>query len=252
MQSSKLLEENVFAQIIRDNIENVMGFNKYLQLKQASEKLQQEWAVQRLNAQKEIEEYEGLCKKKVDMENELITISESLDAHYKYTVSMRDSYEKAKNGIDTLNHTNNKVQKLEASIQDIYKKTSDYTDDIKLFIDNLEMNVFLPKLARSISPEIQSIDTNQNNYNTVPMIEGKEEVYYPPTYCNGHFGYVQQGYLHITIHLTTILIMFLISVYGLGYEKVDNVYNGVCIFLFFVVIGIYGCVKKYVKWVYPL
>ena len=39
MQSSKLLEENVFAQIIRDNIENVMGFNKYLQLKQASEKL---------------------------------------------------------------------------------------------------------------------------------------------------------------------------------------------------------------------
>lgn len=163
MQSSKLLEENVFAQIIRDNIENVMGFNKYLQLKQASEKLQQEWAVQRLNAQKEIEEYEGLCKKKVDLENELITISESLDAHYKYTVSMRDSYEKAKNGIDTLNHTNNKVQKLESSIQDIYKKTSDYTDDIKLFIDNLEMNVFLPKLARNISPEIQSIQKQKED-----------------------------------------------------------------------------------------
>lgn len=41
MQSSKLLEENVFAQIIRDNIENVMGFNKYIQLKKASEKLLQ-------------------------------------------------------------------------------------------------------------------------------------------------------------------------------------------------------------------
>ena len=163
MQSSKLLEENVFAQIIRDNIENVMGFNKYLQLKQASEKLQQEWAVQRLNAQKEIEEYESLCKKKTDLENDLQTISESLDAHYKYTVSMLDSYEKAKNGIDTLNHTNNKVQKLETSIKDIYKKSADYTDDIKLFVENLEMNVFLPKLTRNISPEIQSIQKQKED-----------------------------------------------------------------------------------------
>ena len=39
MQSSKLLEENVFAHIIRDNIQNVMGFNKYVQLKRAAEKL---------------------------------------------------------------------------------------------------------------------------------------------------------------------------------------------------------------------
>ena len=31
MQSSELLKENVFAQIIKDNIQNVMGFNKYRQ-----------------------------------------------------------------------------------------------------------------------------------------------------------------------------------------------------------------------------
>ena len=33
MQSSELLKENVFAHIIKDNIENVMGFNKYVQMK---------------------------------------------------------------------------------------------------------------------------------------------------------------------------------------------------------------------------
>ena len=53
MQSSELLKKNVFAQIIRDNIENVMGFKKYVQLKRAAERLQQEWAQQRLDAQKE-------------------------------------------------------------------------------------------------------------------------------------------------------------------------------------------------------
>lgn len=42
MQSSELLKENVFAQIIQDNIQNVMGFNKYIQLKNASEHLQQD------------------------------------------------------------------------------------------------------------------------------------------------------------------------------------------------------------------
>ena len=68
MQSSKLLKENIFAQIIRENIENVMSFNKYIQLKKASEKLLQEWTVQRMNAQKEIEEYESLCKEKQQLE----------------------------------------------------------------------------------------------------------------------------------------------------------------------------------------
>ena len=56
MQSSELLKKNVFAQTIRDNFENVLGFKKYLQLKRAAEKLQQEWAQQRLEAEKEAQE----------------------------------------------------------------------------------------------------------------------------------------------------------------------------------------------------
>ena len=40
MQSSELLKKNVFAQTIRDNFENVLGFKKYLQLKRGAEKVQ--------------------------------------------------------------------------------------------------------------------------------------------------------------------------------------------------------------------
>lgn len=64
MQSSELLKKNVFAQTIRDNFENVLGFKKYLQLKRAAEKLQQEWAQQRLEAEKEAQEYNELCSTK--------------------------------------------------------------------------------------------------------------------------------------------------------------------------------------------
>ncbi len=42
MQSGELLKKNVFAQTIRDNFEKVLGFQKYLQLKRASERLLQE------------------------------------------------------------------------------------------------------------------------------------------------------------------------------------------------------------------
>jgi len=70
MQTNKLLEDGVFAQIIRDNFENVLGFNKYIQLKRASEKLLQEKSKERLNIQKEIEEYDKLCKEKESKERD--------------------------------------------------------------------------------------------------------------------------------------------------------------------------------------
>lgn len=68
MQSSELLKKNVFAQTIRDNFENVLGFKKYLQLKRASEKLQQEMAQQRLQAEQEAAEYNELVNQKDKLE----------------------------------------------------------------------------------------------------------------------------------------------------------------------------------------
>ena len=135
MQSSKLLEENVFAQIIRDNIENVMGFNKYIQLKRASEKLLQEWTVQRMNAQKEIEEYETLCKEKQQLEATAQQQSADLDRLYKYLAAMKDDYDKAKAGEEDVNQTRNKIQQLDASIQSTLQKVSEYSNAVKDFID---------------------------------------------------------------------------------------------------------------------
>ena len=89
MESSELLKENVFAQIIKDNIQNVMGFNKYLQLKNASEHLQQEWAARRLEAQQEAEEYNKLCEQRNQMLEEQKTNTKLQDDKYKYLVSIQ-------------------------------------------------------------------------------------------------------------------------------------------------------------------
>ena len=112
MQSSKLLEDNVFAQIIRDNFQNVLGFNKYVQLKKASEKLLQERSMQRLKAEKEVQEYNQLCEDKDKLQKELDANEESQDVIFKYLTSMKQTYDKAKQGAEDQEHIRLQVQQL--------------------------------------------------------------------------------------------------------------------------------------------
>lgn len=157
MQSSELLKENVFAQIIKDNIQNVMGFNKYLQLKNAAEHQQQEWAARRLEAQKEAEEYNGLCEQR----NQLVALQEENTKHqddkYKYLVSIQAEYDAAKEGAKDSAETARNIQDLEASVKDTQELSKRYNAQLKQVVETLEINVFFPKLAQGITNEVNDI-----------------------------------------------------------------------------------------------
>lgn len=157
MQSSELLKENVFAQIIKDNIQNVMGFNKYLQMKNAAEHQQQEWAARRLEAQKEAEEYNGLCEQR----NQLVELQEEnaklQDDKYKYLTSIQTEYDAAKEGAKESAETERKIQELEASVKDTQELSKRYNTQLKHVVETLEINVFFPKLAQGITNEVNDI-----------------------------------------------------------------------------------------------
>lgn len=157
MQSSELLKENVFAQIIKDNIQNVMGFNKYLQMKNAAEHQQQEWATRRLEAQKEAEEYNGLCEQR----NQLVELQEEnaklQDDKYKYLTSIQTEYDVAKEGAKESAETERKIQELEASVKDTQELSKRYNTQLKHVVETLEINVFFPKLAQGITNEVNDI-----------------------------------------------------------------------------------------------
>lgn len=157
MQSSELLKENVFAQIIKDNIQNVMGFNKYLQMKNAAEHQQQEWAARRLEAQKEAEEYNGLCEQR----NQLVVLQEEntklQDDKYKYLTSIQTEYDAAKEGAKESAETERKIQELEASVKDTQELSKRYNTQLKHVVETLEFNVFFPKLAQGITNEVNDI-----------------------------------------------------------------------------------------------
>lgn len=157
MQSSELLKKNVFQQTIRDNFENVLGFKKYLQLKRAAEKLQQEWAEQRLEAEKEAKEYNSLCNQKEQLVIDLNTCIAEQDRLYKYMSSVEDEYQRAKEGAQQAANLSKRIQDVDGKIRAITEEAANYAENLKAFVDNIEINVFLPKLASNLSQEINNI-----------------------------------------------------------------------------------------------
>ena len=157
MQSSELLKKNVFQQTIRDNFENVLGFKKYLQLKRAAEKLQQEWAEQRLEAEKEAKEYSSLCNQKEQLVIDLNASLAEQDRLYKYMSSVEDEYQRAKEGAQQAANLSKRIQDVDGKIRVITEDAANYAENLKAFVDNIEINVFLPKVASNLSQEINNI-----------------------------------------------------------------------------------------------
>lgn len=157
MQSSELLEANVFSKIIKDNVENVMGFNKYIQLKRSAEALQQEAALQRLKAQQEIEAYEKLCQEKASEEKELERNLERQDQIFKLLSNMKEEYDRAKSGESDRAHTESRIEQIDAEIKGVEKKALEYSDDVRQFVETMETTVFLPKIAADMADIINGI-----------------------------------------------------------------------------------------------
>lgn len=157
MQSSKLLKADVFSKIIKDNVENVMGFNKYILLKRSAEALQQEATLQRLKAQQEIDAYEKLCKEKAGEEDELEKNIRRQDHFFKLLSNMKDEYDRARSGESDRAHTESRIEQIEAEIKGVEKKALDYSEDVREFVETMETTVFIPKIASDMVDIINGI-----------------------------------------------------------------------------------------------
>lgn len=157
MQSSELLKKNVFAQIIQDNIENVMGFKKYVQMGKASERIQQEWGQRRLEAEKEAAEYERLCMERDDLQKQIEVCLAAQDQQCRYLAETKELYDNAKRGADDAAAQRRALDEVMAKMADIQKRAAAYNNDLKDFVEDIEFNLFLPKMARDIAPEVENV-----------------------------------------------------------------------------------------------
>lgn len=154
MQSSELLKENVFAKTIKDNIENVMGFNKYIQMKRASEHLLEEKTKERMAAQEEREEYEKLCDSRRKVEDKQKEVATEMEQAFRYLADMKDSYENAKEGADMARSNANEVNRINDQIDSTARQAEGYAEGLNNFVQHMEVNTIIPRLADNAGAEV--------------------------------------------------------------------------------------------------
>jgi DNA sulfur modification protein DndD len=157
MEAGNLLKEDRLNNVIRENIENVMGFNKFLSLAEASESLFQTYTAQRIDVEKEKEEYLALVEEKKKFEKQLVTIEDQLQTALQYSISHKEIYDNLKAGLNQEKTIHNKVEQLKQQLDNYAEKEKLYRDEADGFTKNFEKHVSLPKLKETLRNEITLI-----------------------------------------------------------------------------------------------
>ncbi len=157
MEAGDLLKEDQLNKVIKENIENVMGFNKYMQMAKAAESLFQQYTAQRLQIENEKKEYLALVEQKKVLEESLKQHEQNLQIALQYSVHNKDVFDNLKAGLNEEITIKNKIEQTKIQLEGIYKKESQYRTEVEQFIKEIELNVCVPKLVESLKSEIDLI-----------------------------------------------------------------------------------------------
>ncbi len=157
MEAGSLLKEDQLNRVIKENIENVMGFNKYMQMAKNAESLFQSYTAQRLQVENEKQEYLQLLDQKNKQEAAVNQLQMQLQDSLQYSVANREIYDNLKGGLNQESAIKNKIEQTKLQIENIHKKETIYHDELDEFIKEIELNVCIPNLLEAIKSEIHLI-----------------------------------------------------------------------------------------------
>lgn len=147
MRAGQLLDGGNLINVIRENINNVMGFNKYDQISQAARKVQEDYTKERLDNEQMQKEYSGL----VENRQKLIDENQALDIHLKklreFAVVHLDDYQKAKTGKQTEDNLQQKIRTTEEKIETVNAGAQNFLERVAKLHQELETDIFVPHLA---------------------------------------------------------------------------------------------------------
>lgn len=180
MEAGNLLKEDQLNRVIKENIENVMGFNKYMQLANAAESLYQTKTAQRLEVENEKNEYLALVDKKNEQKGVLSNLKLNRGNVLNYSVQNKELYDNLKSGLNEETTIKNKIEQADNQIKYTLKKEEEFRDELTAFLKDIEINVCIPKVQEALKSEIQLIskikeEVLQNN-NTNLSVEQIESI----------------------------------------------------------------------------
>lgn len=195
MEAGNLLKEDQLNRVIRENIENVMGFNKYLDMARASENLFQAYTAQRLQQENEKKEYLDLVEGKKEIEGLISTLRDQHKDALQYSVANKELYDSLKAGLNQESTIKNKIEQLKAQIENTRKREEIFKEETDLFVRDIELNVFLPRLFESIKSDIQLILEEREQLDQ--KNQGKLEPVQIDAICRLVFKYLKENKIHL-------------------------------------------------------
>lgn len=157
MKTSDLVKEESINKLIQNNINMVMGFNKYHQLQEGSEVLLAEKKAERLENENQRKEYSGLVKQKAAKIEELESVQGEYTAAINFANDNKTLYEQVKQGRDADDVTRDKMRQIEESIRAFNQSEVDYRKSADALARELETRVVFAKLASIIRTEVEVI-----------------------------------------------------------------------------------------------
>lgn len=181
MESGELLKADYLSRVIKENIENVMGFNKYINLEEATHKLKEKYIADSIELESERLEYQKIIDQKSEIETKIKSLKEELKVKLGYSIDKKDLYKKAKEGKNLQQEFQDQIKHIESKIDDLKAKEAEYVHVVAKYADEIELQSFLPKLLDTIKEELsliinsndKSSQSNQFSVNQLDYIHKK-------------------------------------------------------------------------------
>ena len=157
MKTSELVKEEQINKLIMNNINSVMGFSKYSQMRKAADTLLSEKKAERMENENQRKEYGRLVAEKQKLEEEVEKLNDDYAKALDYANEHKEQYDQLKEGRNADDVTRDKIRKVEQTIQATLKAEAEYLQNVDTMAKDIETQVIIPKLASIISTEVEVI-----------------------------------------------------------------------------------------------
>ena len=157
MKTSELVKDEKINTLIQENIRQVMGFNKYLQLERISSQLLETAKANRLENEQKRKEYNQLQTSKNRLDDELLHLRREYEEALEFATANKEAYDNLKAGKNEDDVMRDKITSVSQQIERILKAEEEYKQQADLVAKSIEMDLIMPKLAHLIKDEISLV-----------------------------------------------------------------------------------------------
>jgi len=157
LQTRDLVDEANVNEMIRDNIQSVMGFEKYMILKSGATRILDEERGKRLSDDESKRRYDELIATKTIKEGEIAGLKAEYDKCVLYSTQNQESYDAMMSGAQDEKILETKISSTQRSIDEIIKDEDRYLEEVGKFGSRIDELVSKPRLTDLLKEEVMKI-----------------------------------------------------------------------------------------------